>query len=109
MTCSEKQNLCLIKGDTLSAQVIWNDGTGSPINLTSYTVVLAVTVGGVTTNYTSGSGLTITPLAGQIDIVIPDDDTEDWVANPTYRLKATSAGGVTTTLMHGMIEVTDAG
>jgi hypothetical protein len=59
-------------GDTFDDyQVIWKDGSGTPLNLTGYTATLRIKpqVGGSTALElnSSGNGLVITPAAGLID------------------------------------------
>lgn len=104
MGCSDDLTLCGLAGDTFQYTVLYKDSTGAAVNLTGYTVTFSVTSGGTTTDYTSGSGLTITAGSGQIDILIPDSDTEDWLSNTTYRLVIESGGGIVTTLARGRID-----
>lgn len=106
MSCDDELTLCGLAGDTFQYRVLYTDSAGAAVNLTGYTVTFSVTSGGTTTDYTSGSGLTITAGSGQIDILIPDSDTEDWLANTTWVLKIESGSGIVTTLGRGRIDTT---
>lgn len=73
MTRVKAVNLYYHYSDTFDDyQVIWKDGSGTPLNLTGYTATLRIknTAGGTTAlelNSSGGNGLVITPAAGLID------------------------------------------
>lgn len=94
-----------IRGDDFQLSGVWNDPDGDPINLTGYTVTFTVTVNGDVQTYSIGSGVTVTPLSGRIDILIEDDVTAEWGSDGSWRLSVTSSGDLVTTLGRGILKV----
>lgn len=93
------------RGDTLQKTFQWlqSDET-TPVNLTGYTEVLTVVIDDVEYEYTSGDGLTVTPLTGIIAWTAPASDTEDWLTDGRWDLVVISGAGVVTTLDHGRLK-----
>lgn len=95
-----------IRGDDFQTVVFWKDPDGVAINLTGYTCTFVVTVNGTSTTYSSGTGLTVTPLTGRIDILVPHGDSDDWGTSGRWRMVTVSAGGLITTIVRGVLWVT---
>lgn len=96
--------LSAIRGDDYQVRFIWKDGD-TPINITGYTIVFSLTINRVTVDYDGTPEVTLTPAAGQIDIFIEDEVTEDWGTSGTYKLVVTSPSDLKTTIARGRFEV----
>lgn len=103
--------LTAIRGDDFRVNVTVRgpreeDGSpGDPIDLTGYTVALSIKINGVTTVYDDTPEITVTPLTGQIAVLIEDAVTDLWVGSGTYRLRITSSEDSVTTIAKGNLEV----
>lgn len=97
-------------GATYRLQVLYADVvTENPVNLTGYSARMHVrdTIESTTTvlALTSASGITITPSAGTLDIVIAASVTKDLVGPYVYDLEIESGAGVVDRLLQGSITV----
>ncbi len=97
--------LRVIRGDDFTRTFIWKDSTGTAINIAGYTATFSVTVGTSTTNYTIGSGLTVTAAEGKIVLLIEEDVTALWASSGTFRLRVTSPSDLVQTLVRGNLVV----
>ncbi len=86
-------------GDTLtrSYTIYGPDGT-TPINLTGKTITFHIMNGSTLREYTTSTGLTVTPLTGKIDVELETDQTI--LFKPDLKaesfLKVTEAGNAKT-------------
>jgi hypothetical protein len=87
---------------------VYQDASGAPINLTGYTATFALASnynGATVITLTVGSGITITPSTGTINLHATYSQTA--ISEGTYvgELMITSGGGVETSLLKGNIVV----
>lgn len=97
-------SLKVIRGNDFIKRFTWKNN-GTPINMTGYTIEFIVTANGITTTYTTTPQVTLTPLSGQIDILIEDAVTATWRGDGRYELIVTSSTDVVTTLVGGPLRV----
>lgn len=99
------------QGSTFRKQIIWKDGdTGSPINLTGYSVRLQARRSyyddEVLIDMSSTNGaIQIVPAEGKFVLQLTAAQTalyEDWT-KAKYSVRVTSSGGVVTKLLEGEI------
>ena len=107
---ASKLNLPSIeKGATYRHTLFWKDSTNTPINLTGCSAKMQVrdTVDASIVRIelsTINNRLTITPLLGQIDLYISDEDSTTLVGlGGVYDLEVYFANGDTTRLVEGKI------
>ena len=106
-------NATMEQGADWQLNFVWQDTTGTPINLTGYSAALQVRSSALakTTvlSLTNGSGITITTSTGNIAIDATASQTATIVNGAyAYDLKLTSAGGTVTRLVQGTLNVTAA-
>jgi hypothetical protein len=99
------------QGATLAKTLIWNDSTGSPVDLTGYTARMQVrqSVSSTTVllELTSADGeIVITPSTGTIVLNFPAATTAaiTW-RHGKYDLELESSTGIVTRLIEGQIDV----
>lgn len=96
-------------GATYRLQILHADASDVPVNLTGYSARMHVrdAVESTTTvlALTSASGITITPSAGTLDIVIAASVTKNLVGPYVYDLEIESGSGVVDRLIQGAITV----
>ena len=99
------------QGAQYTTQIIWADSSGNPINLTGYTAAMQLRLQAASPdpsalNLTSSNGgITITPLAGEMDILMTTAQTG--ALNPgfyVYDLEI-ALSGVVTRIIQGQITV----
>lgn len=106
---ADTYDIAIDAGSTYQLSVLWEDDTGTAINLTGYSArmhvrreindtdtVLALAV---------GSGLTLGGSAGTIAVEIAASDTVDLSGTYVYDLEVESGGGVVTRLIQGSVTV----
>lgn len=104
--------LTIWKGSTFRKRLTLLEGdiTSDAEDLTDFTAVLEVAAsqGGATiyTLSTDNDRITITPLEGEIELILTAEETEalTWTSG-YYNLKITESGGDTDTLLYGPIVV----
>ena len=109
---AQNDDIEIEQGSVFDETVIYYDVDGSIFNLTGYTAALQVRKykdsSSTLISLTSGSGLTITGAAGQIDILINATDTAalDFIG-AYYDLEITPASGAADTirLMQGSVKL----
>jgi len=99
-----------IRGDTWLRGWIYG-GLETPIDITGSSARLHLRTDKdvlVLSASTEGEYLTITPLSGRIDLVVPAEKMGELVPNETYLydLELTLASGVVKTLEQGKIKIT---
>lgn len=98
-------------GETFRLQVIYKDTNGVVVNLTGWDVTWTIEADGdATVIVAPDARLTVTPLAGQIDLMLTTDDVEDLAGLTTsYSLLGTNtalpAGEGDYTILEGRIDV----
>ena len=99
------------QGAQYTTQIIWADSSGNPINLTGYTAAMQLRLQAASPdpsalNLTSSNGgITITPLAGEMDILMTT--AQSGALNPgfyVYDLEI-ALSGVVTRIIQGQITV----
>lgn len=90
-------SLHAIRGDDFVKRFTWKSD-GTPINMTGYTMEFIVTINGVAVTYTTTPQIILTPLSGQMDVLIEDAVTALWGTSGTCRLRVTSPTDIVTTL-----------
>ena len=99
------------QGAQYTTQIIWADSSGNPINLTGYTAAMQLRLQAASPdpsalNLTSSNGgITITPLAGEMDILMTSAQTGS--LDPgfyVYDLEI-ALGSVVTRIIQGQITV----
>ena len=102
-------NFTLDQGSTWTLQIIYNDPSGTPINLTGYTAEMQIrrkfdSDTAVLTLSTSNGGITITGPTGTLDLVATDEQADIDPGLYVYDLEL-STGGVRTRLIQGTVTV----
>ena len=104
-------NFTIDQGSQYTTQIIWADSSGNPIDLTGYTAAMqlrfqAASPNPASLNLTSSNGgITITPLAGEMDILMTSAQTG--ALDPgfyVYDLEI-ALGSVVTRIIQGQITV----
>lgn len=85
----------IYRGDTWERTWTIKDSTGTPINLTGATVRLQVRDSDdvLKVAYTDLDGLTVTPLAGKIELAVPYGDTELTPGTYSFDIEVTYPAG----------------
>jgi len=103
-------NFIIKKGATWPKTIIYTDSEGTPVPLTNYTVVMDIKERLDSTSpilqLSIGSGITVTPAEGKIEIKITDAQTSAiTITEGVYDLKITdpSSPGESTYLLEGSI------
>jgi hypothetical protein len=101
------------QGIDLIFTITWTDSTGTAINLTGYTIKLAITNQVTNANLLTlqiGSGVTVaTPTSGVAQFQITGTQTTALgVGTYFYGVKATSAGGINYDWLDGTITIAQA-
>jgi len=105
-------DLSLYRGDSFTHRLIWQDSTGTPIDLTGYSAKMDVVPakGSPTTllALTSPLGIVLGGVAGTIDIVVSSAQAKIDVVSSVYDLEMTSPSptSAVTTLVQGAFTVT---
>jgi len=102
-------NFTLDQGSTWTLQIIYNDPSGTPINLTNYTAEMQIrrkfdSDTPVLTLSTSNGGITITGATGTLDLIATDEQADIEPGFYVYDLEL-STGGVRTRLIQGQVTV----
>ena len=102
-------NFTLDQGSTWTLQIIYNDPSGTPINLTNYTAEMQIrrkfdSDTAVLTLSTSNGGITITGPTGTLDLIATDEQADIDPGLYVYDLEL-STGGVRTRLIQGTVTV----
>ena len=87
---------------------VYQDSTGTPINLTGYTATFALANsynGAIVLTLTVGSGITITPSTGTINVHATATQTSITDGSYVAELVITSSANVKTSLLKGTIVV----
>jgi len=104
-------NFTIDQGAQYTTQIIWADSSGNPINLTGYTAAMQLRLQAASPNpsalnlTSSNGGITITPLAGEMDILMTSAQTGS--LDPgfyVYDLEI-ALGSVVTRIIQGQITV----
>ena len=104
-------NFTIDQGAQYTTQIIWADSSGNPINLTGYSAAMQLRLQAASPNpsalnlTSSNGGITITPLAGEMDILMTSTQTGD--LSPgfyVYDLEI-ALGSVVTRIIQGQITV----
>jgi hypothetical protein len=101
------------QGIDLIFTITWTDSTGTAINLTGYTIKLAITNQVTNANLLTlqiGSGVTVaTPTSGVAQFQVTGTQTTALgVGTYFYGVKATSAGGINYDWLDGTITIAQA-
>jgi hypothetical protein len=104
-------NFTVDQGAQYTTQVIWADSSGTPIDLTGYTAAMQLRLQAASPNpsalnlTSSNGGITITPLAGEMDILMTTAQTGALAAGfYVYDLEI-ALSGVVTRIIQGQITV----
>ena len=97
---AETHDFTIDKGATFRANILYQDDSGTAINLTGYTASMQIRrtyKGSVIHSLTTeNGGIAITPLNGELDLLIEADDTDAFPAlMGRYDLEITSGTEVT--------------
>jgi hypothetical protein len=104
-------NFTIDQGAQYTTQIIWADSSGNPIDLTGYTAAMQLREQAASPNpsalnlTSSNGGITITPLAGEMDILMTSAQTG--ALDPgfyVYDLEI-ALGSVVTRIIQGQITV----
>ena len=104
-------NFTIDQGAQYTTQIIWADSSGNPINLTGYSAAMQLRLQAASPNpaslnlTSSNGGITITPLAGEMDILMTSAQTGS--LDPgfyVYDLEI-ALGSVVTRIIQGQITV----
>jgi hypothetical protein len=103
-------SFAIYQGATFSLTLTWETGDDpAPVNLTGFTAAMKVKAGEdlVIELTTENGGITLGGALGTILLSIDAEDTADFAApaSATYDLLLTSAGGVVTPLVTGLINI----
>ena len=104
-------NFTIDQGAQYTTQIIWADSSGNPINLTGYTAAMQLRLQAASPNpsalnlTSSNGGITITPVAGEMDILMTTAQTGALNAGfYVYDLEI-ALSGVVTRIIQGQITV----
>jgi len=104
-------NFTIDQGTQFTTQIIWANSAGVPIDLTGYTAAMQLREQAASPNpsalnlTSSNGGITITPLAGELDILMTTAQTGALDARfYVYDLELTLSG-VVTRIIQGQITV----
>jgi len=104
-------NFTIDQGAQYTTQIIWADSSGNPIDLTSYTAAMQLRLQAASPNpsaldlTSSNGGITITPLAGEMDILMTSAQTGALDSGfYVYDLEI-ALGSVVTRIIQGQITV----
>jgi len=104
-------NFTIDQGAQYTTQIIWADSSGNPIDLTGYTAAMQLREQAASPNpsalnlTSSNGGITITPLAGEMDILMTTAQTGALDARfYVYDLEI-ALSGVVTRIIQGQITV----
>lgn len=102
-------NFTLDQGSTWTLQIIYNDPSGTPINLTGYTAEMQIrrkfdSDTPVLTLSTSNGGITIVGATGTLNLIATDEQAAIDPGLYVYDLEL-STGGVRTRLIQGTVTV----
>lgn len=104
-------NLTFSQGATWKLALAYNNGDGTPIDLTNYTARMqarpSYTSSDVALNLTNGSGITLGGTAGTINLLVSATTTAAiGAAQYVYDMELVSASGEVTRLIEGTLVVT---
>lgn len=104
-------NFTIDQGAQYTTQIIWADSSGNPIDLTGYSAAMQLREQAASPNpsalnlTSSNGGITITPLAGEMDILMTTAQTGALTARfYVYDLEI-ALSGVVTRIIQGQITV----
>ena len=104
-------NFTIDQGAQYTTQIIWADSSGNPIDLTGYTAAMQLRLQAASPNpsslnlTSSNGGITITPVAGEMDILMTTAQTGALNAGfYVYDLEI-ALSGVVTRIIQGQITV----
>lgn len=103
---SDNPLLQIRQGDDFSIQVVFNDSTGAPVDLTDYTHAFQVNLSGSAV-YTTAPEVVVTDAThGKVTLSLTAAETAlFWCIRGSYWYTVTSPGGKVTTLLEGLIDV----
>lgn len=106
---ADSYNFTLDQGSDWYLNITYKDSTGAPINLTGYTAAMQIreTASSTTSVLTlsSGSGITITPLTGVLDLHATATQTAAIAAGKyQYDLELNNSG-VITRIIQGVVTI----
>lgn len=105
-----RARLYIVRGDTLTTTVDWDQSGGSPVNLTGYTVTCSISVGDLTYALTEGDGLTVDDLNGRATVTLTRQETAEFTEQfGAWRLYVVSGSDEGTTLAEGLVFVSFSG
>lgn len=100
-------NFEVLQGTSLVKSIVWNDGTGAPVNLTGYTAKMQVRETADSEDVllelsTALGNIQLTPLTGKVTLTFsPDDTSGAYWTKGKYDLELTSGSGFVTRLIQG--------
>ena len=102
-------NFTMDQGSTWTLQLVYNDSTGAPVNLTGYTAEMQIrrkfdSENPVLTLSTSNGGITITPLTGTLNLIATDEQMAIDAGFYVYDLEL-NIGGTRSRLIQGQVTV----
>lgn len=98
----------LFRGDTWTRAWVLQDAAGNPIDLTGASARLQLRAGDGTVALSASTAdgrITLTPLAGRLDLAVAYADTGLPVASYTFALEVTHANGVRRTYEQDVLSV----
>lgn len=104
-------NLTLSQGATWKLNLVYNNGSGNPIDLTGYTARMQARTSydssSTALSLTTGTGITLGGTAGTIDILVGATTTASiGAAQYVYDMELVSNSGEVTRLIEGTLVVT---
>lgn len=108
-----KYNIALDQGSTLNLQLIYKDSNSQIIDLTGYSAKMQIKsdyADNIPTTYLTlssslGSGLTITPVSGTIDVLIPADSSSLMTFDTAYYDLEITSGSTVTRILQGTVKI----
>jgi len=108
-----KYNMTIEQGSTLNLQLLYKDSNNSIIDLTGYSAKMQIKSDYadnspslyLTLSSSAGSGLTITPVSGTIDILVPADSSSLMTFDTAYYDLEITSGSIVTRILQGTVKV----
>lgn len=99
-------NMEIERGDTYTISLIYK-ANNDPVDLTGWSFEWEISVDEVSEVYSVGTGVTVIPVMGSIELKISADDTEEFTGRRGFhRLRGITAGGDTVTILKGNVTMT---
>jgi hypothetical protein len=108
-----KYNMTIEQGSTLNLQLLYKDSNNAIIDLSGYSAKMQIKsdfadnspTTYLTLSSSVGSGLTITPVSGTIDVLIPAESSSLMTFDTAYYDLEITTGSIVTRVLQGTVKI----